>query len=115
GGKFHLPHGLLTAFILPWVMEFNLLANPHKFTQIAEAFGENPGGLGEMQAARLSVQAIKALLDDLNISYRLRDYKVPQDEFAALAKTTVGAARLISNNPRKVTETEVIRILEENY
>ncbi|MDP1992299.1 MAG: iron-containing alcohol dehydrogenase, partial [Syntrophales bacterium] len=22
GGKFHLPHGLLTAFILPWVMEY---------------------------------------------------------------------------------------------
>lgn len=115
GGKFHLPHGLLTAFILPWVMEFNLLANPHKFTQIAQAFGENLEGLGETQAARLSVLAIKALLDDLNISYRLGDYNVPQGEFAALAKTTVGAARLISNNPRKVTEKEVIGILERNY
>ena len=115
GGKFHLPHGLLTAFILPWVMEFNLLANPHKFTQIAQAFGENIEGLGEIEAARLSVRAIKALLDDLNISYRLGGYNVPQGEFAALAKTTVGAARLISNNPRKVTEKEVIRILEKNY
>ena len=30
GGKFHLPHGQLTAFILPWVMEFNLIAAPQK-------------------------------------------------------------------------------------
>jgi len=115
GGKFHLPHGLLTAFILPWVMEFNLLANPYKFTQVAQALGENIEGLGETEASRLSVRAIKALLDDLNISYRLGDYNVPPGEFPTLAKTTVGAARLISNNPRKVTEKEVIRILEKNY
>ncbi len=115
GGKFHLPHGLLTAFILPWVMEFNLLATPKKFIQIARAFGENTEGMAEIQAARHSVKAVKSLLDDLNISYRLNDYKVPKEEFPALARATVGAARLISNNPRKVTEKEVIRILEENY
>lgn len=115
GGKFHLPHGLLTAFILPWVMEFNLLANPQKFIQIAMAFGENPNGLSEVEGARLSVKAIKSLLNDLNISYRLNAYNVPKEEFASLAKATVGAARLISNNPRKVTEQEVIKLLEGNY
>jgi alcohol dehydrogenase len=115
GGKFHLPHGLLTAFILPWVMEYNLLANPEKFIQIARAFGENPDGLPEVEGARLSVRAIKSLLDDLGISYRLSDYGVPREEIPALAKATVGAARLISNNPRKVSEKEVIRLLEGNY
>jgi alcohol dehydrogenase class IV len=115
GGKFHLPHGLLTAFILPWVMEYNLLANPEKFIQIARAFGENPGGLPEFEGARLSVRAIKSLLDDLGISSRLSDYGVPREEIPALAKATVGAARLISNNPRKVSEKEVIRLLEGNY
>ena len=115
GGKFHLPHGLLTAFILPWVMEYNLLANPEKFIQIARAFGETPDGLPEVAGARLSVRAIKSLLDDLGISYRLSDYGVPREEIPALAKATVGAARLISNNPRKVSEREVIRLLEGNY
>ena len=115
GGKFHLPHGLLTAFICPWVMEFNLLANPIKFTEIARAFGEKTDGLPEMEAARLSVKAIRSLLDDLGISYNLSNYNVPKDEIPALAKTAVGAVRLISNNPRKVTEKDVIKILEANY
>jgi alcohol dehydrogenase class IV len=115
GGKFHLPHGLLTAFILPWVMQFNLLANPQKFIAIARAFGENPDGMPEIEGARLSVKAVKGLLEDLAISYRLKDYHVPPEEFPALAKSAVGAARLIINNPRKVSEKEVIRILEENY
>jgi len=115
GGKFHLPHGLLTAFILPWVMEYNLLADPEKFIQIARAFGETPDGLPEVEGARLSVRAIKSLLDDLGISYKLSDYGVPQEEIPAIAKAAIGAVRLISNNPRKVLEKEVIKLLEGNY
>jgi alcohol dehydrogenase class IV len=115
GGKFHLPHGLLTAFLCPWVMEFNLLANPVKFIEIARAFGEDTKDLPEIEAARLSVKAVKNLLDDLGISYRLSSYDVPKEEIPGLAKAAIGAARLISNNPRKVTERDVIQILEANY
>jgi alcohol dehydrogenase class IV len=115
GGKFHLPHGLLTAFILPWVMEYNLFANPDKFMQIARAFGESPDGLPEVEGARLSVRAIKSLLEDLGISPKLSEYGVPREEIPALSKATIGAARLISNNPRKVLEKDVIKLLEENY
>jgi alcohol dehydrogenase len=115
GGKFHLPHGLLTAFILPWVMEYNVIANPNKYIEIARAFGERTKHLSEIQAARLSVKAVKSLLDDLGISYQLSSYSVPREEFPALAKATVGAVRLISNNPRAVTEADVIGILEANY
>jgi alcohol dehydrogenase len=115
GGKFHLPHGLLTAFILPWVMEFNLIAAPKKYIEIAKAFGERINRLSEIDAARLSVKAVKALLDDVGISYKLSSYGVPREEFPALAKATVGAVRLISNNPRSVTEQDVIGILEANY
>jgi alcohol dehydrogenase len=115
GGKFHLPHGLLTAFISPWVLEYNLLANPKKFIEIARAFGENTDGSSEVEAARLCVKAVKSLLDDLGISYKLGSYNVPREEIPALAKAAIGAARLISNNPRKVTEKEVIELLENNY
>jgi alcohol dehydrogenase len=115
GGKFHLPHGLLTAFIIPWVMEYNLIANPGKYIQIAKLFGENTKRLPEIQAARLAVKAVKSLLDDLGISYHLSSYNVSKGEFQALAKATVGAVRLISNNPRTVTEADVINILEANY
>jgi alcohol dehydrogenase len=115
GGKFHLPHGLLTAFIIPWVMEYNLIASPAKYIEIAKAFGERTQHLPEIQAARFSVQAVKSLLDDLGISYKLSSYGVPQEEFPTLAKAAVGAVRLISNNPRAVTESDVVSILEANY
>ena len=115
GGRYHLPHGLLTAFICPWVMDYNLMAVPEKFVRIAEAFGEDTSGISEMEAARLAVLVVQDLLDDVGISYKLSTYGVPQEEFPAIAKATVGAVRLISNNPRDVTEENVIRLLEANY
>jgi alcohol dehydrogenase len=115
GGRYHLPHGLLTAFISPWVMDYNLMAVPEKFVDIAEAFGEDTTGVSEVEGARLAVMAVQDLLDDLGISYKLSTYGVPQEEFPAIAKATVAAVRLISNNPRDVTEDNVIRLLEANY
>jgi len=87
----------------------------HRQRTRGRAFGESPDGLPDIGGARLSVRAIKSLLDDLGISYKLSDYGVPREEIPALAKATIGAARLISNNPRKVSEKEVIRLLEGNY
>jgi len=115
GGRYHLPHGLLTAFICPWVMAYNLMAVPEKFARIAEAFGEDLSGMSEIEAARLAVQAVQDLLDDVGISYKLSSYGVPQEEFPTIARATVAAVRLISNNPRDVTEENVIRLLEANY
>jgi alcohol dehydrogenase len=115
GGRYHLPHGLLTALICPWVMDYNLMAIPEKFIQIAEAFGEDLTGTSAMEGARLAVLAVQDLLDDVGISYKLSTYGVSQEEFPAIAKATVGAVRLISNNPRDVTEDDVIRLLEANY
>ena len=115
GGKHHLPHGLLTAFTIPWVMEYNLIANPPKFIQIAKAFGERTAHLPEIEAPRLSVKAVKNPLADLAISCRLSDYGIPREEFPALAKGTMSGARLINNNPRRVFEEDVVAILEANY
>ncbi|MGD0267338.1 MAG: iron-containing alcohol dehydrogenase [Candidatus Methylomirabilota bacterium] len=115
GGRFHLPHGLLTAFICPWVMEYNLLAAPEKFKEIARAFGENPDGMPDIEGARLAVKSVKNLLDDLGISYKLGTYNVPLDAIPSLAKATMGATRLISNNPRKPSEQDVEMVLQSNY
>ena len=114
GSKYHLPHGLATAFILPWVMEFNCIANPQKFAAIAEAFGENTRHLPDHEGAMLSVKAIKSLLKDLGISYRLGDYGGNAKHFEEIADAAMSAGQLISNNPRQVTRQDVINILKTN-
>jgi alcohol dehydrogenase len=114
GSKYHLPHGLATAFILPMVMEFNCIASPRKFGAIAAAFGEDTRNLPDHEGALLSVKAVRSLLSDLNISCKLSDYGAKEKHFEDIAKAAMSAGQLISNNPRQVTEQDVVDILKDN-
>ena len=116
GGRYHCPHGLLTASVLPWVMEFNLMADPAKYAQAARAMGEKTDGLSDLDAARLSLKAIKSLLEDLAIPCRLSKYQIPREAITGLAQAAVATqTRLISNNPRSVSAQQAAAILEANY
>jgi alcohol dehydrogenase class IV len=116
GGRYHCPHGLLTASALPWAIEFNLMANPAKYAEVARAMGEKVEGLSDLDAARLSLKAIKGLLEDLDIPCRLSSYHVPREAIAELAAAAVATqTRLISNNPRSISAQQAEAILEANY
>jgi alcohol dehydrogenase class IV len=116
GGRYHCPHGLLTASVLPWVMEFNITADPLKYAEVARAMGEKIDGLSDLDAARLSLKAIKSLLEDLDIPCRLSSYDVPREAIAGLAEAAVSTqTRLISNNPRTVSAQQAAAILDANY
>ena len=49
------------------------------------------------EAALLSVKAVKDLLNDLNISYKLGDYGADAVHFEGIAKAALSAGQLISN------------------
>ncbi|MCL6615420.1 MAG: iron-containing alcohol dehydrogenase, partial [Firmicutes bacterium] len=44
GVYYDLPHGLVCAVLLPWVMRFNLQVAYEKFARLAEVWGVAPGG-----------------------------------------------------------------------
>jgi alcohol dehydrogenase class IV len=110
GIEYHLPHGRTNAIMLPHVMTYNLIGNPTKFAWIAEAMGEEVEGLSPMEAGALAVEAVKELLNQLNISIRLRDYDIPQKEIPKLVEGTMTVSRLFVPNPRNLTQEDVEEI-----
>jgi alcohol dehydrogenase class IV len=110
GIEYHLPHGRTNAIMLPHVMTYNLIGNPTKFAWIAEAMGEEVEGLSPMEAGALAVEAVKELLNQLNISIRLRDYHIPQKEIPKLVEGTMTVSRLFVPNPRNLTQEDVEEI-----
>lgn len=115
GGRYHLPHALITAVVCPWVMEFNMHANPLRFGAIARAFGEATNGASELETARMSVKAITSLLNDIGISHSLSSFGIPSGDMQAIAEAAMLQTRLISNNPRRVTQNDVVGLLEAHY
>ena len=115
GGEFHLAHGLTNTLMLPYVMRYNILGCPHKFAQMAKAFGEKVEGISELVGAEIAVRFVERLSDDLRVPRRLRDVGIPEDAIPRLAEAAMKVTRLLANNPRKLTLEDAVAIYRSAY
>lgn len=67
GAYFHLSHGISCALYLPVIMEFNLPAAGEKYANVAALLGEDVEGLPVHQAAKLAVDAVIELFEDVDL------------------------------------------------
>jgi alcohol dehydrogenase class IV len=103
-------HARAVAAILPHVMEFNKVGALRKYGSIAVALGEKTEGLSDFHAAGVAVTAVRRMLEATNISSRLSDYGISEDNMPGLVAGTLKQDRLFVSNPRNLTEQDVRNI-----
>jgi alcohol dehydrogenase len=111
GGFYNLPHGVCNAILLPAVESFNLISNPKRFAEIAEAMGENIEGLSVREAADVAIASIKKLSADVGIPAGLKELNVKEKDFEVMAKNAMKDA-CSATNPRLATLQDVINIFK---
>lgn len=109
GGFYNLPHGLCNAILLPAVCEFNTIANPQRFADIAVAMGENIEGLSTVEAAQAGIAAIRDLSASIGIPAGLKALDVKEADLTVMAENAQKDACMLTN-PRKAKLEEVINI-----
>jgi len=113
GGLYDTPHGIANAILLPYVMEYNYVADTYKHAKIAVAMGENISGLSERDAAYKAVEAVKKLNKDLNIP-TLKDVGVLEEDLGELAaRSAVNVSS--GSNVRKVTEADYLNLFKKAF
>lgn len=115
GGTYHVPHGVSNALMMPYVLEYNYLADLPKFAKIAEAMGECIDGLCPRDAAHKAVEAVCKLSADIGIPQRLRDVNVPQEALEGFVPGAMATTRLMNNNPRRLTAEDVLAIYKNAW
>jgi alcohol dehydrogenase len=110
GGTFRVAHGVSNAMMMPYVLEYNYLADIPKFAKVAEAMGECLDGLCPREAAYRAVDAVRKLSQDVGIPQRMRDVGVPESAVEEFVPGAMATARLMDNNPRQLTAKEVLDI-----
>ncbi|SFG37837.1 Iron-containing alcohol dehydrogenase [Desulfotomaculum arcticum] len=112
GARYHVPHGLANAILLPAVMRHNLPGNLERFAVVADVI--SAGAAAEMvrDKALLGVEEVAALSADVGIPSRLRDLSVKEEDLAAMADEASHISRLLANNPRPM-DSEAIRVVYE--
>ncbi len=112
--RFKLPHGVSTAFALPYVMEYNLSAGEQKLGQVARVMGEKVEGLPQSQAARTAVQAVAKLTRDLGIPASLKELGATPEVLKELAEECISKYPR-PTSPRPMDANEALQLYKRMY
>ncbi|WP_231687887.1 iron-containing alcohol dehydrogenase [Bacillus sp. FJAT-27251] len=113
GARFHIPHGLSVALLLPFVMTFGLEAAEKRYADVAIALGAPPS-LGVKELAQTAVQIIEGYNDQFHIWSDGQKYVNPQDfgkDIHILAKDAM-SGNGIATNRRVPSQDDVAHIFE---
>ena len=113
GGKYHIPHGLSNAILLPDVMKFNLDACEEKFANVAKAMGLNVQGCTQREAAEIMIEELYALIRDLEIKCDLKAVGITDDVLDELVDSAFSVRRLLDNNPKEMTKADIRAIYQK--
>lgn len=108
----HITHGTSCALMLPYVMEFNLIAYPEKFAKVAEVMGEPVNGLSVFDAATKSVVVVKRLSKALGMPQTLSDIGINKTQIEEMVDEALNSYGPIIEiwNPRNITKEEATKI-----
>ena len=114
GGTYDVQHGLSNAVFLAEVMKANLPACIGKYAEVAGLFGcDEPRWLREK--AEKSIALINELCTDLGIDEWRKTIPLKDGDINAFAEEAHSIRRLMDNNPRELSLTQVRDIYESVF
>ncbi|WP_340676768.1 iron-containing alcohol dehydrogenase [Paraglaciecola sp.] len=116
GGRYHISHGVSNALLLPFVMEWNKTVCLERFSHMATALSTpvNPHDDAATIANKV-IQQLHNLCADVGIPKGLHVLGIKQEDIPALAAEAIKVERLLRNNPRKLSLSDIERIYQAAY
>ncbi len=112
--ELRIPHGYAIAITLPVVMEFNHLARPERYTEVARALGEPVDDLPAPEAAARSCTAVRSLARDIGIPGGLGELGLREEHLEGVAAEAMKSGN-VAVNPRRASVEDLRRILQEAF
>ncbi len=101
------PHGKSVGITMPYVLQYNAIADFVKHARIARFLGEKVAGMSLRDAAFQAGVGFAKLLEDLNIPTRLLDVGAEEDDVEEIAERIFLSKKHVSRNPREVRKEEM--------
>lgn len=111
GARFHIPHGLSVAMLLPFVLRFGVESCKERYADIAVALGE-PSSLSTEELAKSAIRRIDRYNEAFSIWRDARKYIQPEqlvEEIPALTADALSGNGILTN--RKVPNEHDIQVI----
>jgi len=105
-----VPHGVALAVTLPVVMEYNHIAAPERFVDVARALGEPVNHLTRLDAARRAVDAVQKLAEDIGIPSSLASFGLREAHVGPVVAEAMKSGN-VPVNPRLTKAEDLETIL----
>ncbi len=113
GGEYHTPHGITLSALLLACFEGIIMAKQEKMVKLAIAMGEKIDGLPAREAATRALQAIKHLLQSVDLPVSLTDLNITdRTKVPRWAVEAHKEQRLLSRSPRLLSVKDIEKIYE---
>lgn len=112
GGKYHIPHGVANAILLPWVLRANLSHCREAYCELAEAMLPQKQLEAMESVPEGFVTYIFELCRNLGIPGDLTRFGLKKGDINDLADRAMEVDRLLSKNPKKLSREEIRAVYE---
>ena len=113
GGKYHIPHGVSNAILLPYVMRENLECCREAYTEFAPLMLSNAEQIPKAQWPQAVVDYLFSLMRTLGIPDSLREFGVHPEDLDYLTDNAVKVERLLLKNPKKLSKEDIKGIYQQ--
>lgn len=114
GGQLNVPHGVGNAMMLPYVMEYNMVARLEKYPMLAKAMGLYIDGLSDVEIGDKVCAAVLRLSKDIGIP-RLSEIKgIDENKLPEYAELALKDGNTF-NNPRIPNKEDYIALYKKTW
>ncbi|ARD49062.1 iron-containing alcohol dehydrogenase [Sporosarcina sp. P33] len=115
GGRYHVPHGVANALLLPYV--FNVIGKTciNEMVEIADFLELGNFTTKPLEAQQAVVNYLFRLLDELDLPKNLKELEVTEESLKEMAFEASKVSRLLDNTPYKLTEESILQIYQHAY
>lgn len=118
GGRYHIPHGLSNAILMPLVMDFNKDSCLQKYADMAACMGLPVQGRSLEEIADLFVKELYSINADLKIHCDLKAKGIDLGIVDELVEAGAKVTRLLNNNPKVISRADMkvlyTKLIERN-
>lgn len=100
--------------LLTTVEEYNLIACPERFAELAKVMGFDTTGLTLYEAAQKSIDGMREMCRLVGIPSSIKEIGAKPEDFEMMAKNALKDGNAFSN-PRKGTVEDVVKLYQKAY
>ncbi|MGE8000316.1 iron-containing alcohol dehydrogenase [Lysinibacillus sp. NPDC093190] len=110
GGQFHIAHGDSNAVLLPYVMGYIRQSCEKRMKDILDAMGISSAYISQEEASYKCVDALKQLVQDVNIPSTLKGFNIPELALEQLTDDATKQTRILARSPMPLKREDIYTI-----